>query len=71
MIEKGDRMRCGDNGLDESLGSGVQRKYGDATGFAHRRGLTQIQEVLNGDTTGPDSRASRSLLAAPSGAREQ
>ena len=61
----------GDNGLNESRGA-VERTYGDAIGFAHRRGPTQIQEVLDGkDSTGLDSGASRSLLAAPSGAREQ
>ena len=68
---KGDRNGSRDNGLDESWGAEYRGNTVTRPSFAHRRGLTQIQEVLNGDTTGPDRRASRSLLAAPSGAREQ
>ena len=68
---KGDRNGSGDNGLDES--GGAEYRGNTVTRPVSRTvvGSRKIQEVLNGDTTGPDSRASRSLLAAPSGAREQ
>ena len=57
-------------GLDESVGAGVERTYGDANGVRAPSWAHSIPGGVDGDTTGLDSRAPRSLLAAPSGARE-